>query len=192
MRKIKVHVEDDDGLDLTRKVVLRQDRLTGDLEVLNLDIHTTQALREGVDLDESRVDSLIELSEASDETDGALVDLLEGVTVRWEAGERGKDRGERIRWTKRQKRKREKSEKRDEDGGEGGSREHRDARTYGQQKQQGMEPRVPTMEPCIKNEESLGDENDEEREENGTNEAVHHSSVASELAKVLGVDGLYK
>lgn len=58
--------ENDNRLDLTAQVILGQDRLPRNLEVRNLDVDAGELLRQGVDLDESRVDGLVELAEASD------------------------------------------------------------------------------------------------------------------------------
>jgi hypothetical protein len=82
-----VHVEDDDCFNLAAQVVLCQDRLTRDFEVLDLDVDAAEAFAQGVDLDKSRVDGLVEFTEASDQSDGTLVDLLERIRAAEAAGD---------------------------------------------------------------------------------------------------------
>lgn len=69
----------DDGRQVHRHVVFGHADLLGHLDDLDLDVDLEQALRQGVDLDQARVDGLIELAELGDQTDVALVDLLVGV-----------------------------------------------------------------------------------------------------------------
>lgn len=60
-------------------VVLGHADLLGDLCDLDLDVHLEEVLAERVDLDQTRVDGLVELAKLGDETDVALLDALERV-----------------------------------------------------------------------------------------------------------------
>ena len=53
-------------------VVARDDLLSANCANLNLDIHNAEGLRANVDLHETGVDGLVELSESSDQTDRAF------------------------------------------------------------------------------------------------------------------------
>jgi hypothetical protein len=55
-------------------VILGHHRLLGHRTQLDLDVHHPQVLARHVHLDEPRVDRLVELAEAGDETDGSLRD----------------------------------------------------------------------------------------------------------------------
>lgn len=57
-------------------IVLGHADLLRDFNNLNLDVDLDDALREGVDLDETGVDGLVEAAKLGDETDVALVDVL--------------------------------------------------------------------------------------------------------------------
>jgi hypothetical protein len=57
-------------------VVLCHASLLRHLGRLDLDIHLDEALAKGVDLDEARVDRLVELAELGDEADVALLHVL--------------------------------------------------------------------------------------------------------------------
>lgn len=69
----------DDRGEVEGDVVLGHADLLGDLDDLNLDINLDEALRKRVDLDEARVNGLVETAELSDKTDIALVHVLVGV-----------------------------------------------------------------------------------------------------------------
>lgn len=66
----------DDGREAQSNVVLGHADLLRDLSGLNLDIDLDQTLAEGVYLDETRVDGLVETTELGDETDITLLDIL--------------------------------------------------------------------------------------------------------------------
>ncbi len=75
---------------------------SGHTSNLDLDIDLDKTFTEGVDLDETGIDGLVELAELGDKTDIALVDLLVGVgaedtaghgTDRADAGAEGIDHG---------------------------------------------------------------------------------------------------
>lgn len=70
---------EEDRLDLDGQVVSSDDALRWDIGELNLDIDSLDGLGARVDGSETRVDGLVELSEARDEADGTLLDLVEGV-----------------------------------------------------------------------------------------------------------------
>lgn len=59
-----------------RDVVLGHADLLRDLDDLDLDVDLDQALGEGVDLDQARVDSLVEFAKLGDQADIALVHVL--------------------------------------------------------------------------------------------------------------------
>lgn len=59
------------GLHFDVDVVAGDDRLSSNRAYLNLDVHNTERLGADVDLDQAGVDGLVELTEASDEADGA-------------------------------------------------------------------------------------------------------------------------
>ena len=62
----------DDGGQVQGDVVFRHANLLGDLHDLDLDVHLDELLRQGVDFDETRVDSAVEAAELGNETDIAL------------------------------------------------------------------------------------------------------------------------
>lgn len=66
----------DDAGKVEVDVVLGHANLLGDLDDLDLDVDLDQALGEGVDLDETRVNGLVELAKLGDKADVALVDVL--------------------------------------------------------------------------------------------------------------------
>lgn len=68
-----------DGGETEGDIVLGHADLLWDLCNLDLDIDLNETLAEGVDANETRVDSLVELAELGDEADVALLDVLEGV-----------------------------------------------------------------------------------------------------------------
>ena len=69
----------DDGGEVQRNVVFGHADLLPHLDDLDLDVDLHEALGEGVDLDEARVDSAVEAAELGDQADVALVYGLVGV-----------------------------------------------------------------------------------------------------------------
>ena len=82
MRRTNIH------LDIY--VVPGDDRLTTNSRNLDFDVHCLQAFRADVDLDKTRVDGLVELPEASDKPNRALLDVPERVGARaaWDGATR--------------------------------------------------------------------------------------------------------
>ena len=78
----------DDRGEVHADVVLGHADLLGYLDNLDLDVDLDQVLAEGVDLDEARVDGLVELAELGDETDVALANSLIRVRAADAAGDR--------------------------------------------------------------------------------------------------------
>jgi hypothetical protein len=76
----------DDGGQAKSNVVLGHADLLWDFGGLNLDIDLKKSLAERVDLDQTRVDSLVELSELGDKTNVALMDFLVRVGANDTAG----------------------------------------------------------------------------------------------------------
>lgn len=81
----------DDRRQLQRHVVLGHADLLGHLDDLDLDVDLDQALAQRVDLDEARIDRLVELAELGHQADVALVHLL----VRVREAEAARDGAER-------------------------------------------------------------------------------------------------
>jgi hypothetical protein len=73
------NLEVQDAGELGGDVVLGHARLLGDLADLDLDVDLEEVFGQRVDLDEARVDGLVEAAELGDEADVALADALEGV-----------------------------------------------------------------------------------------------------------------
>lgn len=71
-----------DRVELETDVVFCRHTLLGHHCELDLDVDDAQALAAWVDLDQTRVDRLVELAKAADQADGALSNLLEGVRAR--------------------------------------------------------------------------------------------------------------
>lgn len=69
----------DDRRQVEGDVVLGHADLLRNLDDLNFDIDLNQALGERVDLDQTRVDSLVEFAKFGDQTDIALVHVFVGV-----------------------------------------------------------------------------------------------------------------
>lgn len=72
----------DDGVEMEGDVVLGHAGLLGHFGNLDLDVDLDESLAEGVDLDEARVDGLVELAKLGDEADMTLADGLVGVGER--------------------------------------------------------------------------------------------------------------
>jgi hypothetical protein len=66
-------------VDLQRHIVLGDARLQRHLDNLDLDVHLDQALRQRVNLDQTRVNGLVEAAKLGDEPDVALLHALVGV-----------------------------------------------------------------------------------------------------------------
>lgn len=66
----------DDAGEVEVDVVLGHADLLGDFDNLDLDIDLDQALRQGVDLDQTGVDCLVEFAELRDEADITLANVL--------------------------------------------------------------------------------------------------------------------
>ena len=64
----------DDGVDLDGDIIAGDDRLSRDGCDLDLDIDDSNLFRVGVDLDQSGVDRLVELTESADQSDTTLRD----------------------------------------------------------------------------------------------------------------------
>lgn len=77
----------DDGGQVQSDVVLGHAGLLGDLGDLDLDVDLNEPLAERVDLDQARVDGLVEFAELRDETDIALADALVRVGAADAAGD---------------------------------------------------------------------------------------------------------
>ena len=77
----------DDGRQLHRHVVLGHAHLLGHLDDLDLDVDLDEPLAERVDLDEARVDGLVELAELRHQAHVALADLLVRVRAADAAGD---------------------------------------------------------------------------------------------------------
>lgn len=65
-----------DGGQMQGNVVLGHADLLGDFNDLNLDVDLDNTLRQGVDLDQAGIDSLVETAEFGDEANVALIDIL--------------------------------------------------------------------------------------------------------------------
>lgn len=76
----------DDRGEVEGDVVLGHADLLGDLDDLNLDVDLDEALRKRVDLDEARIDGLVEPAKLGDKTDITLVHVLIGVWTADAAG----------------------------------------------------------------------------------------------------------
>lgn len=77
----------DDAREVEVHIVLGHTDLLGDLDDLDLDVHLNEALGEGVDLDEARVDGPVELAKLGDQAYVALLDVLKGVGATDTAGD---------------------------------------------------------------------------------------------------------
>jgi hypothetical protein len=75
-------LEVDNGVNLDVDVVPGNNRLAANRRYLNFDIHSLQAFRAYVDLNETRVHGLVELSETSNKTHRALLDIAERIGAR--------------------------------------------------------------------------------------------------------------
>lgn len=89
----------DDRGKMEGDIVLGHADLLGHLDDLDLDVDLDQALREGVNLDQARVDGLIELAKLGDESDISLVYVL--VRIRaddaaWEGAQGTDTSAERV------------------------------------------------------------------------------------------------
>lgn len=80
-------VVDDTG-EVEVDVVLCHAHLLGDLDDLDLDVDLDKALGQGVDLNQTRVDCLVEFTELGDQADVALADVL----IRVGAADAARDR----------------------------------------------------------------------------------------------------
>lgn len=79
-----------DRVQFQADIVLCRYSLLGYSDQLNLDIDDSQTFTARIDLDETRIDGLVELTKSTDKSDGSLLDLFEGVRARaaWELTKR--------------------------------------------------------------------------------------------------------
>lgn len=80
----------DDAGEVEVDIVLGHAHLLGDLDDLDLDVDLDKALGQGVDLNQTRVNCLVEFAELSDKADVTLADVLIGVG----AADAARDRAE--------------------------------------------------------------------------------------------------
>lgn len=80
----------DDAGEVEVDVVLGHAHLLGDLDYLDLDVDLNKALGQGVDLNQTGVDCLVELAELGDQADVALADVL----IRVGAADAARDRAQ--------------------------------------------------------------------------------------------------
>lgn len=66
----------DDAGEVQVDVVLGHAHLLGDLDNLDLDVDLDETLGQGIDLDQARVDCLVEFAKLGDQADVALADIL--------------------------------------------------------------------------------------------------------------------